>query len=183
MSGRRAILFASAPPARAARVLDIVRQRWPDHEWVVCIKDHERGWVPSGCGLVTVPRRRPGLAAFRRLRRGPGVELAVACWSGERGYLRLKALHLTTPARERHVYNDNFDAFELRLRDPEAGQDPAWLRHIRWRYGRPRPRGPASAARLASSLYGATLGPVLGLLWLCGRHALWSLGLGPRAKA
>lgn len=175
---RQAILFASAPPWRAAELLTKVRQRWPDHDWTVCVKAHERGWLPPECPMVTLPRLRPGLTAARRVRRGK-FDVSIALWSGEKGYARLKVLHVGTPARERHVYNENLDSFQLL----PGEEDPPWLRHVRWRLGRRQERSRIGLFGLAGRLYGATLGPVLGFLFLCGKHMLWSAGLGPRARA
>lgn len=175
---RRAVLFASTSPERAARVLDNVRRRWPDHDWTVCVKVQERTWCPAGCSVVPVPRGRPGITAVRRLRQS-GFDLSVACWTGDKGYARLKSMHLLTPARERHVYNENIDSFELLHHE----RQPAWVRHIRWRFGSHGGQSSATLVGLARRLYRTTLGPVLGTCFLLTRHLLWAIGLGRRARA
>ena len=173
---KKAILFASTPPWRAAKLFESVRKRWPDHDWTVCLKASESEWVPAGFPTERLRAARPGLTCLRRIR-STHFDFSVACWSGEGGYGRLKLMHLLAAARESHAYNENLDSFGL----DETGSDPVWLRHVRFRFGQQHAAARPSLAAVMARLYGRTLGPVFGTLFVLGRHALWTLGLRPRA--
>ena len=173
---KKAILFASTPPWRAAKLFESVRTRWPDHDWTVCLKASEGEWVPAGYPTERLRAARPGLACLRRIR-STHFDLAVACWSGEGGYGRQKLMHMLATARESHAYNENLDSFGL----DEAGPDPVWLRHVRYRLGPHHASARPSFALVIAGLYGRTLGPALGTMFVLARHGLWTLGLRPRA--
>ncbi len=173
---KKAILFASTPPWLAARLFESVRKRWPDHDWTVCLKANDDDWMPDGYPTERLRAARPGLACLRRVR-SARFDLAVACWSGEGGYGRLKLMHMLAAARESHIYNENLDSFGLN----ESGPDPIWLRHVRYRFGQQHAAARPSLAAVVVAFYGRTLGPVSGTLFVLTRHALWTVGLRPRA--
>jgi hypothetical protein len=155
----KAILFASTGPEQAKEAWEVVRRQWPQHEWSLCSKRGEDHWFAEKA-------LRPTLETWRSLR-AERPDVAVACWNRRSGYERLQLLHWLSGAKELHAIDENLQLHRVSAELVE--------RHTRGL----RAVMPLVLTRLVVWIYRHTLGAVIGLTILAGRHALHALRRRP----
>lgn len=158
-------VFLTADRDRAAALLARCRQRWPDAALVAFANDVDRLWLAERHPGAELRRDKPpgGKLKFVRALRAERFDHVVVAWhGGERLQpLRVVALALGRPA------------FAVDERDRE--RRVVWWQPWTWA-GHALRRGvkadPLAVARGIASLYRATLGALVAVVWLPLRRAL-----------
>ncbi len=169
-SVRRAVLFATAPPALSRDVIRAARARFPEVAWTVYYRATERAELIDVLDGVDARIDKPAGSkrAFLAAIRAERFDLAVVVWGGHRTYDRMKIVALCCGARARLVYVRPAESFYL------DGFTLRGIRHARW-YPQLSRGDHALVTTFAAWCYRWSIG------WLVGWAGAWSAWW--RAKA
>lgn len=132
----RGILWLACGEAYQLAMLRAVVQRFDRATWQVfggeLARELLRGadaswWIAASERIAFEPSGRCGWRAWVAAWR-PGCDVAVVTWTGEGRRRAWKLVPWLARAREKIVYNENLDAFEIGAVDRTS-----WRRHVRWR--------------------------------------------------
>jgi len=180
-----AALFASASPETIRQTLVKAREFFGDTEITVYVRST---FVPELKedleGLrVESDHLRGRLKEFLREVRERKYDDIAVIWGGDRDHWKLKAVAVLAKAPHLYVFNENGGVFQW-----GRASVPIVFKHMAWRMRAGRaPSGRSKASlplRLLVRAFSATVGPVLGFLWLLVRTVWFELRrlFNPRRK-
>lgn len=164
-SAEPGVVFLTAPPADAARILAAAASRFPDVRWTVVHRERDADDARLGNALgefeALSDKPSGSKLAFVRELRARRFGTAVVAWTGDAGFDRMKLVALLAGARRYLIYDERLESFAL------EGASLLWIPHARVRVGLG-----AHERSLLLSLVGALYKWTLGLAFGGARLAL-----------